>query len=429
MMGQLSSLMALPARFRVPRAGRLLAALTACISAGLTLSGCTSSWQLPTVLYVAVGISSDRTINSGVVNDVQKQLELLEGGFRRLYPTTTFQVSLYPEDQIVESIRLRTRQGLGPDLLLVNGDTALELLRAGLTDPFPATAEQRHAFVPGELARISNQRGQLAGLPVLVQTQQSCFNRELISEPPATTDQLLAMSADGIPVGLPADLANLFWSAGSLGGLAGFNRATAKQTLTPEEQAGLERWLQWLQNASYQQHVLVYSNQEQAAAELISGQLAWIPCRTTEIPGLRRQMGPRLGIAPLPNGAGGTASPINRLRLMALGRNSSQTGRSRALSFSRFSLNPLTQRNIVLGTQNYLPANRFVRIPVMSSSVLAALVTASQQGRQVNQLIASVHHNDPRVKQLQNLLNELLFGEVSPRDATFQTIRILRQTP
>ncbi len=429
MMGHPSRWMALLVRFRRLRSGRLLAALTAALSAGLTLSGCIPRWQLPTTLYIAVGVSNDQAIDSEVVQDVQDKLRQLETGFQQLYPNTVFQFSLYPEAEIVEAIRLRTSRGLGPDLALVNGDTALRLLHEGLTDPFPATAEQINAFDPGDLRRIRARGSELAGLPLLLQTQLSCFNRERLATAPATVDDVLTTAADGIPIGLPATIENLFWSAGSLGAVAGIDQASMGQAPSKEGKASIERWLRWLQNASYQQRVLFYSNQPQAEADLASGQLDWIACRSTALPRLRRKMGQRLGVAPLPDGDTSTASPINRLRVLALGRNSSQAGRQRAVAFGRFGINPLTQRNLTLGSQIYLPINRLVRVPVMSSAVLAAMETASQQGRQADQLVNLVHSSDRRIELMQNLINEVVFGEVNPQQATDRMIQILREGP
>lgn len=429
MMGQLSRWMALLARFRRLRAPRLLAVIAAVISAGLVLGGCRARWQLPTTLYVTVGVSNDQTIDSELVNDIQNKLSQLEKGFKQLYPHTNFQISLYPEAEVVEAIRLRTSRGLGPDLALVNSDTAMRLLQEGLTDPFPASAAQLNALDPGDLRRVRLSGNSLVGMPLLLQTQLSCFNRQTLPSVPATVDDLLALAADGIPVGLPATVDNLFWTAGSLGALAGINEAAQNQQPSAPGEAGISHWLRWLQNASYQQRVIFYASQPQAETDLVNGELGWIPCRSTVLPRLRRKMGARLGVAALPNGNGSLASPINRLRVIGLGKNSSRAGRERALAFSQFSLNPLTQRTVTVGSAIYLPANRFVRVPVASSSVLAAMQTASQQGRVANTLISNVHHEDRRVMQMQNLINELVFGEVSPEKATSQTIQILREGP
>lgn len=427
MMGQLSRWMALLARFRRLRAPRALALAATALSAGLALSGCSSRWQLPTTLYLTVGVSNDQTIDSEVVRDVQDKLRQLEKGFKQLHPNTNFQISLYPEAEIVEAIRLRSTRGLGPDLVLVNSGTALQLLEAGLTDPFPVTDEQLEALDPTELQRVRTGSNSLVGMPLLVQTQLSCFNSQKLPRTPTTVDDLLAVAADGVPVGLPAAVDNLFWSAGSLGALDGIDEASEGREPSADGRAGIQRWLMWLQNASYQQRVMFYSSQPEAEADLVSGRLDWIPCRSAVLPRLRRKMGTNLGVAPLPGGEGYAASPINRLRVLALGKNSSRAGRERALAFGRFGLNPLTQRTVTVGSVTYLPANRFVRVPVMSSAVLAAMQTASQQGRLANPAITAVRFGDRRIARMQNLINELVFGEVNPDKATDQTIRILRE--
>ncbi len=425
MMGQLKPSMSPPARRSPSWAGRLLAV----VGAGLLLNGCTPRWELPKVLYIAVGVSTDQAIDTGTLSDFKSKLEILQSGFQRLYPSTNFQISLYPEDRLVEEMANRNRQGLGPDILLVNGETAHQLLRAQLTDSFPITAQQRNAFHPGELKRLTTANGQLVGLPLLLQTQLACFNRKRLPLAPATMQELLAVSANGLPIGLPSNVTSLFWTSGSLGGLAGFERALSGADPTPEERAGIERWLAWLQDASYQQRVIFYADQQTAENELIKGQLDWLPCRSTVLLRLRKAMGARLGVAALPNGEFTEASPVNRLRLIALGRNSSEAGRKLALDFSRFSLNPLTQRNLTLDAQTYLPANRFVRIPVLSSAVLAAMVTANAQGQQSESAVNTLQGSDRRLVPLQNLTNELVFGEVSPKSATTELVRILREKP
>lgn len=378
---------------------------------------------------MTVGTNIDQTIDGSLLKDFKAQLGELVAGFQRLSPNTTFQLSLYPEEQIVEELRLRNRAGLGPDLVLVRSEVAAQLLEAGLTDPFPASAAQLNAFEPQDLQRLRNRNGELAGLPLLVQTQLACFNRSKLPLAPATVQQLLQTSANGVPIGLPADLGNLFWTAGSLGAIPGLNQAALGKPLTRAEQDGVERWFGWLQNASNQQRVVFFDNQQTAESNLVSGDLAWIPCRTTILTRLRRSLGPRLGVAPLPDGDAGLASPINRLRVIALGSNSSRMGRQRALNFSRFSLNPLTQRTLTLGSLSVLPANRFVRVPVLSSSVLAAMVTSSQQGRQSSRLAHLWSGDQARRSQLQSLINELVFGEVSPQTATRTLIRDLNRAP
>lgn len=428
-MVQLAPPMAPLARSPRQRLCRLLTRLAAVIGSSLTLAGCGTAWQPPAVLYVTVGTNADQTIDAELLREFQATLNGLVSGFQRLNPNTTFQLSLYPEARILEALRLRNRAGLGPDLVLVRSEIARQLLEARLTDPFPATSAQLNAFESQDLQRLRNRKGELAGLPLLVQTQLACFNRSKLAESPTTIEELLAVSANGVPIGLPAELGNLFWTAGSLGAIPGLNQAARGRSLNRAELQGIERWFSWLQNASDQQRVVFYANQQAAEGQLSTGQLDWIPCRSSVLPRLRRSLGGRLGVDPLPDGEAGLASPVNRLRVLALGRNSSRQGRQRALSFGRFSSNPLTQRNITLGSLTVLPANRFVRVPVLSSSVLAAMVASSQQGRHDNQLIAMLSGNQARQRQLQDITNELVFGQVTPRTATNQLLRILNEAP
>ena len=430
MMGQLVPSMAPPpaaqkSQRRRDRLLRLLGGLTLLAPLG----GCTLGRELPNIVYVAIGANKDQLINAELKQALQEQLMKVGARYRQIHPDTHFQFGVYPEDQMVEVMRRRSRSGLVPDLLIVNGDTALRLRQAGLVDPFPIRKDQLAIFNDEELRRLRSPDGRLAGLPVLVQTQLSCFNRQRLSEPPATLQELLNASANGHPMGLSLDLYYLFWIVGSTGSLPAIDRAVLGQQLNPADRQAMTDWLAWLQNASNQQRVTFFPDQPTAEAEFKAGRLDWIPCRSTVLPQLRRVMGSALGVAPLPDGEGHRASPINRLRVLALGRSSSAAGRRRALTFSFYSVNPLTQRTLTLGSQTVLPANRFVTVPVQSSQVLAAMVAASNQGLQANSLVTLVHTNDPRIPRLQTLLTELVFGESSPEDASTELVQILQARP
>jgi len=430
MMGQLVPSMAPPpaaqkSQRRRDRLLRLLGGLTLLAPLG----GCTLGRELPNIVYVAIGANKDQLINAELKQALQEQLMKVGARYRQIHPDTHFQFGVYPEDQMVEVMRRRSRSGLVPDLLIVNGDTALRLRQAGLVDPFPIRKDQLAIFNDEELRRLRSPDGRLAGLPVLVQTQLSCFNRQRLSEPPATLQELLNASANGHPMGLSLDLYYLFWIVGSTGSLPAIDRAVLGQQLNPADRQAMTDWLAWLQNASNQQRVTFFPDQPTAEAEFKAGRIDWIPCSSTVLPQLRRVMGSALGVAPLPDGEGHRASPINRLRVLALGRSSSAAGRRRALTFSFYSVNPLTQRTLTLGSQTVLPANRFVTVPVQSSQVLSAMVAASNQGLQANSLVTLVHTNDPRIPRLQTLLTELVFGESSPEDASTELVQILQARP
>ncbi len=396
------------------------------LAVSLVLSGCGSRLGIPRVLYIAVGTNADQTISAELVEEFNNRLQLMEKGFRQIHPNTRFQFSLYPEDKLEAAIRMRNRAGLGPDLVYTNGDTALRLMQQGLVDPYPATPALLHLFNPEEVARLRSRKGELAGLPVILQTQMACFNREAIPQAPASLNALLTTGARGHPIGLSVDIFNLFWTAGSLGAVTAVDQVVEGRQPSTRELGRMERWLAWLQEASNQQWVTFYANQESLEAEFMARRLDWIPCRSTALSRLRQKLGRALGVGTLPAGPQGPASPVNRVRVFALGTSSSAAGRERAISFIRFSVNPLMQRQITMASQNVLPANRFVKVPVRSSNVLQAMVTAEEQGGQVNKLNALLHTNDPRIAKSQQLITQLVFGEVSPAEARRALTQILR---
>jgi arabinogalactan oligomer/maltooligosaccharide transport system substrate-binding protein len=385
---------------------------------GLSLSGCASRMEVPKLVYLALGTNAEQSIDAQLVEGFQKRLGSLEAGYRQIHPATRFQFSVYTEVQIADAIRHRQRAGLGPDLLFINGDTARQLFEQGLIDPFPASEALQKLFSPEYLKRLRMPDGALVGLPVLVQPQVACFNRKRLPDPPGTLTELLAASAKGHTIGLSVDLDSLVWSAGSMGAIEGVDRTLTGKRPTADQQQRMASWMGWLQNASDQQRITFYANQTTLQDEFAGGRLDWISCSSLSLPRLRHSLGASLGVTNLPSGPGGLASPLNRLRVLALGRSSSQEGRQRALAFSRFTVNPLVQRSLTVGSQNLLPANRFVQVPVQSSRILQAMVTSQEGGRQTDALVGLLNDNDPRLAAAQSLITQLVFGEMSPTSAT-----------
>ena len=427
MMGELTTVMAQPERSR-SRADRRRGLLISLICS-LGLTGCAGGFALPNLLYLATSANSDQEINAELISDFRERLGGVAADYRQLHPATRFQFGIYPDAGIVEAMRRRNRAGLGPDLMFVNGDTAKQLVDQGLADPFPLTPSLEHLFHPADLQRMRTDSGALAGLPILIQTQVACFNRRRLPDPPDTLEDLLSASAKGHSIGFSIELRALFWTAGSVGSLEAIERATGEKPLEPKQLESIETWLAWLQNANDQQRVTFYASQTSALQEFRAGRLDWLPCSSISLPGLRKRLGDSLGVASLPSGPGGQPSPINRLRVLALGRSSSRAGRERALSFSRFSVNPLVQRGLTLGSQTVLPANRFVKVPVQSSQALQAISASHVAGERTAGVARFLHDNDDRLDSTQGLMNALVFGEVNPKKATTDLVRLLRQQP
>lgn len=380
------------------------------------------------LIYLAVGIPREETVDTEMRLRNESMLALFSKAFRDLHPGVRVQLLTFPETDMVMQIRRRQQAGLGPDLLMVDASTALELARQGLTEPFTSSRELSEPIQPDLLARVRLRDGRLAGLPMLQQPELACFDsRRLPQGSPTDLDGLLRLSAGGVRVGLSIDPRRLFWTVGGLGADGALDRAGRGEPLSAEQRDRLIGWLGWLQNASFQQRVSFFANQEDLLTELKQGRLDWISCRSSSLGRLRAHLGQNLGVAPLPGGPKGPATPINLERVLALGLNSSGNQRRIALLLARYSLNPLSQRKLTLNNLDVLPANRFVPPPVASSAAIASMASSAEAAERSSALLLDLMANSATLPTLTGVLPKVIFGDLAPRQAADQVIHGLRQ--
>ena len=409
-----------PRRFTPPRAvlPALLAGLTALVgwmALRLVQTQDSSGSRLWGTVYMAVGINSDEQLDSGLRQRAAEALDHFSRDFRELHPGVVIQLMTFPEDTLERQLRFRQQGGLGPDLLLVNSRTALELHRKQLVQSVRFPPELLEQIDPDMLQRVRLGDGSLVGLPVLQLPQLACFNRErLPAGSPDSLDGLLQLSSRGLRVGLSTNPIHLFWTAGGLGATEALLAAQDEAPLSAEQNQSLERWLAWLQNASLQQSFTFYDKQDELALLLANGNLDWISCRSSTITLLRQKLGAKLGVASLPGGRWGAATPINRERVLVFGLNSSPAQRQVALEMAKFSVNPVVQRNLTLSTLVMLPVNRFAPAPVASSATLAAMARSVEESDGANPLIQVLIGDRKAEQALSSVLNRVLYGDLTP---------------
>ena len=357
--------------------------------------------------------------------------------FQRIHPEVDLNITVAPEDNIKESLRLAQSRGLGPDLLLVRGSVAIALLDGALVEALPDQPEVRRSLAlvePNDLKRVTGPRG-VAGLPMFSEITLACFDRRRLAKAPTNLAELLAVAAAGKPIGLAVEPSGLWWTAGALGAqgaltpiLTGTPHAVGSSATN--DRSALQAWLLWLRQTSLQSRVDLTSGPQDLTEGLESGRLAWIPCYSLTLRRLERTMGRHLGVAPLPSGPGGLPTPFSALRVWSLGVDSSPRQRQLALSLAELSLNPLVQRQLTLGTKMMLPANRFVPIPVASSGKLAAIEQAQRQFTQTSSLLVSPYSAD-RVQQvlpsLETVISQVLVGVMTPQQGTEALLRLSPQ--
>ena len=76
-------------------------------------------------------VRNDSAITSQIQKSLRERLGVLERSFQELHPGVKLEMQLFADDQLVEELRRRNRSGLGPDLLVVEAETARQLAALG----------------------------------------------------------------------------------------------------------------------------------------------------------------------------------------------------------------------------------------------------------------------------------------------------------
>ena len=397
------------------------------------LTGGCSSWRPPTVIKVVRTINNAETISS---KDYERLREVTEDAINHIKsvdPSIRPQLTLSNQKNFVDEIADQTYSGFGPDLLITDSDTALELYKRKLVDPIELSPEDR-ADTPSYLFDLVTAKdGQLVGRPVNQFVQLACFNKERLTSPPQNLKEMEEESEDN-SFGMALQLKDLFWSAEAFDAGEAMEAALSKLPPDPERQSKVTQWLQWLENASYQQNIRFLNDQRSLREALVAGQLDWITCWSSSLRELREKMQDKLALAPLPKGPSTRLKATTKLQVWALGRNSSPTQRDKALVMIDFITKPWAQKTYALAGRNSLPVNRKAA-KIVASKIpggTEALVMYAEQSLKENaakgQSKARVFRDPERYETISDALLDTIYDVSSPAESTQIIIKSLRES-
>ena len=395
-------------------------------------TGC-SSWRPPVVIKVVRTINNSETISSKDYEQLREVTEDAIDHIRSVDPTIRPQLTLSSQKNFVDEIEDQTRSGFGPDLLITDSDTALELYKRKLVDPIVISLEDR-ADTPSYLFDLVTAKdGKLVGRPVNQFVQLACFNKERLPSPPQTLEQMEQDSEEN-NFGMALQLKDLFWSAESFDAGEAMEAALAKLPPDAERQANVTDWLQWLGNASYQQNIRFLNDQRTLRDALVAGELDWITCWSSNLRELREQMKDKLALAPLPKGPSTKLKAATKLQVWALGRNSSPTQREKSLVMIDFITKPWAQKTYALAGRNSLPVNRKAA-KIVAAKIpggTEALVMYAQQSLKVNaakgQSKARVFRDPERYETISDALLDTIYDVSSPEESSQKILKSLRES-
>jgi ABC-type glycerol-3-phosphate transport system substrate-binding protein len=401
------------------------------------LSGCGAGLDIRTaqaprtILYIAIELDPvpDVRIDQERQQQIRTHLKQLQRAFQELQPGVQLEQMFFETEHFPKEIERRTRSGLAPDLMLLDGITAERLHQQQLTTPIPAANPYAVLLRPDLIPYVQAGPRQWFAVPVGLQPQLACFDRRRMAQSPPTMAELLKASSRGNSIGLTLDLANLSWALGSLGALRSITHVSSGAPVGREQIGPIQTWLRWLRNAELQQRITLTGSQGELLAGLAEGRFDWIPCHSRDAALLRMSLGNHLGLATLPSGPGGEATPISTVRVWAFGRNSSTRQSQSARDLVRFSLNPPVQRGFTIQTQGLLPVIRAATLPVASSANLAALLSAEEQASAAQELAGPLIALGSKRTALNRILTRFRYGELDTREAATALINALRNQP
>ena len=335
----------------------------------LLLSGCSSANKPASTLYIAYPIP-DNEFTQTSKERAEKRISLFTQLFLKTNPNTRVVTVAYRENSMKNQISEDSKLNLGPDLILGTDYALRNLYQDSLLSSFPNSPQwtQQYDEVIKNLSFVDDK---LLFAPFAILPQISCYNNKAVKQPPETIQELVELGASGVRIGLSTRTDEILWTAGSTGAIPGISSLVNK-TNQNKLQPKIKEWITWLRQAAYYQNISFYSQQSELINELAANNLDWISCHSYQVLEIKERMGEQLSIAILPNGVQTKAFAWPFVFAFGLGTDSSPAQRAIALSYVKSNTNAVGQRQLMLRTEDFLPANKDVDIPNQSSQTLKA---------------------------------------------------------
>jgi arabinogalactan oligomer/maltooligosaccharide transport system substrate-binding protein len=220
-------------------------------------------------------------------------------------PQYKINVLQIPFNDIFNKYRTDVAAGGGPDMFIAPNDSLGDDARAGLIADITDLAEGKFGdYAPLAVGGMTVE-GVVYGVPESLKAVAFWYNTDMLPEPPATTDELLALMEGGTPIAISFGCYHHWGFYGSFGGeifdadwnvVAGDGIAAAMDYLNDLYQIAKEE--AWPKNDS------------DGLAPFSEGTVAAITNGNWAMGDYSAALGDKLAVAPLPAGPGGPANPL-----------------------------------------------------------------------------------------------------------------------
>ena len=394
------------------------------------LSGC-GAVNGPAVVDIIRTIDRSDGITSEDYDELTDISDQVFRQIRDLDPQIYPQLTLFTSRNFVQHINQRTQSGFGPDLIVTDSETALELYRLDLIDPISLPLKNGQDTPQSFLDLVTAEDGALVARPVQQFVQLACFNKSRLPAPPGSLNELAQTSSDST-FGLAIQLKDLFWSAEAFNATPAFKSAIDGSAVSDESRARVTAWLQWLVGSSYQQNIRFLNSQKLLRQGLIKGELDWITCWSSNLKRLKAQMGDNLGIAALPQGPAERRRASTKLEVWALGKNSSPLQRRKALVMLEFITKPWAQKTYSLMSSSAMPVSKKAAAIVASKipggrEALNNFAQSNEKRLKPVRVKALIFRDPLKYEKVSDALLDTIYDIATPQESTKAILRDLRE--
>lgn len=253
-----------------------------------------------------------------------------------------------------------------PDLFVTTHDLTAPLSDERLIQPVAELVDGATLvpFMSEALAAFQVQ-DTLYGLPLSLETTTLYYNPELTPAPPSDLYDLFASATLSTPLALDVSFRHAFWGAVAFGGNLAGVRSQPEETNAAGINLGqteLVRWLDWLQAIQSRPGILLSQDATRLKELFVTGKTAFLIASTGLLAPLRAELeaesprGARVGVASLPPGPNGAASPFLRFDGFLFTAGGEERSRRAAVRFATFAVSGPEQA-LFIQEANRLPAN------------------------------------------------------------------------
>lgn len=235
-------------------------------------------------------------------------LEQALAEFQEIHPKVNIITFAIPEDKILDEFIDAGNDGLAPGILLGSDSWIGELVNTGLIRSISIDASVAHLFDTRNTA-LSQYNEKHYGVPLFLEPNALYYNKNMVTSPPRTLDDLLQEADAGNHVAFVPRFEQAYWGIQTFG--QGLFDGQDRFIL---DESGFQEWLSWLDEAQIAPGVILNVDNHSLLELFTSGQVAYYvagPEKQAEILANIDEENPfEIGVVPLPEGPQGPAGPL-----------------------------------------------------------------------------------------------------------------------